>query len=152
MQQSTAKSSETPEFRQRKQQVLQLADAEFRAADDWVKFFRTVFGRGGIIDQNFPGSQRKTFEASDEYEDIQRMLAKLRESSGPWKEPTKVITVRLPVSLHQSLRDEAYERCTSINKLCISKLLQLIDDQLVPANENWQAARDSVNPPPSQKG
>ena len=47
-------------------------------------------------------------------------------------EPTRVITVRLPKSLHESLRDEAYEHRTSMNKLCISKLLQFIDGQQVP--------------------
>jgi predicted HicB family RNase H-like nuclease len=44
-----------------------------------------------------------------------------------------VITVRLPKSLHESLRAEAHDRRTSMNKLCISKLLQVIDDELVPA-------------------
>ena len=48
------------------------------------------------------------------------------------QEPTRVITVRMPKSLHESLRVEAHERHTSMNKLCISKLLQMIDTQLVP--------------------
>lgn len=48
------------------------------------------------------------------------------------EEPTRVITVRLPRSLHEALRAEAHIHQTSMNKLCISKLLQLIDDALVP--------------------
>ena len=48
-------------------------------------------------------------------------------------EPTRVITVRLPKSLHEALRVEAHEHRTSMNKLCISKLLQFIDGQQVPA-------------------
>ncbi len=77
------------------------------------------------------------FEQTDEYQRIQQMLAKLRESDadlpgGP-REPTRVITVRLPKSLHESLKSEAHERHTSMNKLCISKLLQVIGDDLVPA-------------------
>ena len=43
-----------------------------------------------------------------------------------------MITVRLPKSLHESLRAEAHEKRTSMNKLCISKLLQFIDTDLVP--------------------
>ena len=44
-----------------------------------------------------------------------------------------MITVRLPKSLHEALRAEAHEHRTSMNKLCISKLLQFIDNEKVPA-------------------
>ena len=74
-------------------------------------------------------------ECAVEYAEIQQMVAKLRERNGAQtddKEPTRVITVRLPKSLHESLRAEAHEKRTSMNKLCISKLLQVIDDQLIP--------------------
>ena len=67
------------------------------------------------------------------------MLAKLRERSVGTPvpddlEPTRVITVRLPKSLHEALRAEAHERRTSMNKLCISKLLQVVDEQLIPTD------------------
>lgn len=39
-------------------------------------------------------------------------------------EATAVITVRLPVSVHAALKSEAHRHETSLNKLCISKLLQ----------------------------
>jgi predicted HicB family RNase H-like nuclease len=71
------------------------------------------------------------FEKSPEYIDIQQMLTKLREKSAEDeddREPTRVITVRMPKSLHESLRHEAHNRRTSMNKLCISKLLQVIAD------------------------
>ena len=45
-----------------------------------------------------------------------------------------MITVRLPKSLHESLRTEAHEKRTSMNKLCISKLLQMIDTELIPGD------------------
>ena len=64
------------------------------------------------------------------------MLAKLREqgsAAAETVEPTRVITIRLPKSLHESLKDEAYEYRTSMNKLCVSKLIQLIDGQQVPS-------------------
>ena len=34
--------------------------------------------------------------------------------------------------MHEALKDEAYEHRTSMNKLCIAKLLQFIDSQQVP--------------------
>ena len=64
-----------------------------------------------------------------------QMVAKLRERSGTQsdnREPTRVITVRMPKSLHESLRAEAHDRKTSMNKLCISKLLQVVGDELIP--------------------
>ena len=51
----------------------------------------------------------------------------------PQTEETKVITVRLPMSLLEALQEEAHEHRTSVNKLCISKLLQFIDHDFVPA-------------------
>lgn len=48
---------------------------------------------------------------------------------------TRVITVRLPKSLHEALKTEAYGRKTSMNQLCISKLLQVIDAEMVPTED-----------------
>ena len=75
------------------------------------------------------------FEKTPEYAEIQQMLAKLRERGAlaEGKEPTRVITVRLPKSLHESLRAEAHDRKTSMNQLCISKLLQVIDAECMVA-------------------
>lgn len=121
------------------QDVCRWANELFERSPDWVTFFREVLGLNGIIRQtyNTPDSLAK-FEHSPEYAQIQQMLARLREQGGAAKsnttfEPTRVITVRLPKSLHESLRAEAHERRTSMNKLCISKLLQVIDDELIPA-------------------
>ena len=122
---------------EQRQEVFRVASELYRQAPDWVTFFREVLGLDGIIRQVYqePGALGQ-FEQTDEYLQIQQMLAKLRERDGDAtlgpKEPTRVITVRLPKSLHESLRAEAHERHTSMNKLCISKLLQVVDDQLVP--------------------
>ena len=43
-----------------------------------------------------------------------------------------MITVRLPKSMHESLRTEAHDLRTSMNKLCISKLLQVIGEEMIP--------------------
>ena len=120
----------------REAKVYRVAYELFRQDPDWVTFFREVLGVEGIVRQVFttPADLVK-FEQTHEYSEIQQMVAKLRErSSEPVdsREPTRVITVRLPKSLHESLRAEAHDRKTSMNKLCISKLLQIVDETLVP--------------------
>lgn len=45
------------------------------------------------------------------------------------REPLTMITVRLPQSVHKSLIAEAHRYRTSLNQLCITKLLQpVLDD------------------------
>ena len=119
-------------------QVYRIADELYQRNPDWVTFYREVMGIDGIIRRSFTNqSEMILFEQSNEYSDIQQMVAKLRErASEPAenREPTRVITVRLPKSLHESLRTEAHERKTSMNKLCISKLLQMVDSGLIPSD------------------
>jgi predicted HicB family RNase H-like nuclease len=120
----------------RRQQVYRAAAELYRQKPDWATFFRKVLGTEGLVRQLFPTTEQLVeLERSEEYAEIQQMLAKLRTKSTPPpddSEPTRVITVRLPKSLHESLRSEAHERRTSMNKLCISKLLQMVDNELVP--------------------
>ena len=108
----------------------------FDGEPDWVTYYREVLGVQGVVRQMFPSkAELAAFEKSEEYHKIQQQIAKLRQKSrSPTDggEPTRVITVRLPKSLHESLRDEAYDKHTSINQLCISKLLQIIEKELVP--------------------
>ncbi len=124
---------------EREMHVQQVAQQLYDQSPDWVTFFRAVLGVGGIVRETFKTQEEMTaFERTPEYGELQQMVARLRERNGDAassKEPTRVITVRLPQSLHESLRLEAHERRTSMNKLCISKLLQLIDNQLVPVEE-----------------
>lgn len=116
--------------------VHRVAYELYRQNPDWVTFFREVLGVDGVMRRVFVTAEELLdFEHSAEYAEIQQMVAKLRERSGEpteSREPTRVITVRLPASLHESLRTEAHERKTSMNKLCISKLLQIVDEDLVP--------------------
>ena len=123
----------------REAKVHRVAAELFRQEPDWVTFFREVLGVDGVVRQVFTTqAELARFEQSREYADIQQMVAKLRDrASEPAdsREPTRVITVRLPKSLHESLRTEAHERKTSMNKLCISKLLQIVDENLVPTEQ-----------------
>jgi len=124
------------ETREKYQEVFGVAERLYQQNPDWVTFFREILGINGAVRQAFPDPESLSqFEQSEEFTKIQHMLAKLRERRGDAaesKEPTRVITVRLPKSLHESLRTEAHERHTSMNKLCISKLLQIVDEELVP--------------------
>ncbi|MBN2215976.1 MAG: hypothetical protein JW719_01240 [Pirellulales bacterium] len=103
---------------------------------DWVTFFRRILGPRGIVRREFPSERDfQKFEQTVTHARLQRMLASLRANESTAMddlEPTRVITVRLPQSLHESLRIEAHGHCTSMNKLCISKLLQFIETELVP--------------------
>jgi len=123
----------------RKQTAHRVAADMFNHTPDWITFFREVLGVDGLIRKLFPNADDlAAFEKTGEYAEIQNMLAKLRERNGAGgddKEPTRVITVRLPKSLHESLRAEAHDRNTSMNQLCISKLLMVIDAEMAAAAE-----------------
>ncbi len=126
------------EAQEKYQEVYEVAQKLYQQNPDWVTFFREVLGINGVVRQAFPEPEQLAhFEQSQQFDEIQHMLAKLRErrtvDANESREPTRVITVRLPKSLHESLRTEAHERHTSMNKLCISKLLQIVDEELVPA-------------------
>jgi len=119
------------------EEVLKIAYDSYARNPDWVAFYREILGVQGIVRQVFNTRELLAqFEQTDTYLEIQHMLSRLRERKTPHsepREPTRVITVRLPRSLHESLRVEAYEHRTSMNRLCISKLLQFIDNGMVPA-------------------
>ena len=86
-------------------EVLEVAENLYRQDPDWVTFFREVLGIDGAIRRGFPSFDDLTqFEQSEEFDKIQKMLVKLREkrtSGDPETEPTRVITVRLPKSMHE---------------------------------------------------
>ncbi len=117
-------------------EVRRFADHLFDQQPDWITFYREILGVHGIIRRMYPNHEDLTqFEQTETYQEVQRMLTRLRRK-GPLvpldEEPTRVITVRLPRSLHESLRAEAHDHHTSMNKLCISKLVQFIDKEMVP--------------------
>jgi predicted HicB family RNase H-like nuclease len=129
---------ENTRMNEKRQEVYRVATELYRQDPDWVTFFREVLGLDGLVRRVYSEAEALAeFEQSSEYLQIQQMLAKLRErtidaANNGSKEPTRVITVRMPKSLHEALRAEAHGRQTSMNKLCISKLLQVVDDELVP--------------------
>jgi predicted HicB family RNase H-like nuclease len=116
--------------------IQREAETLYRGHPDWVSFYREVFGRNGLIPRICPTLEALAeFKETPAYQEIQRMLTELRRKTAapaPEEEITRVITVRIPKSMHESLQAEAHQHQTSMNKLCISKLLQLIDHQMVP--------------------
>ena len=149
-------------FTGRCQRVLQVAKQLHQEKPDWVTFFRETLGVKGAARSVFPTqSEYVQFEQSNEFSEIQKMVAGLRtrKASIGKNEPTRVITVRLPESLHEALKAEASDHNTSMNKLCISKLLQvLIENEkaaqaqaLAQAQSQAAASRAStipINPVP----
>jgi len=135
------------------QSVLQRAQQLYQRDPDWVTFFREVLGVDGVVRQTFQSLEELTiFEKSPEFEQIQQWIVKLREkrtTSEADAEPTRVITVRLPRSMHEYLKTEAHDLRTSMNKLCISKLLQVIQQDKIPTERNGAPRRQTQQPQPS---
>jgi predicted HicB family RNase H-like nuclease len=118
-----------------KADVKRSAERLYAKKPDWVTFYREILGMNGLVRQACPTREMlNAFEQTEAFDEILQMLARLREK-GPLAadedEPTRVITVRLPKCLHEALRSEAFDHHTSMNKLCISKLLQYIDGEKV---------------------
>jgi predicted HicB family RNase H-like nuclease len=129
-------------FAGRCQKVLQVAKQLYQSRPDWVTFFRETLGVNGAARSVFPTQEEYVkFEQSNEFSEIQKMVAGLRTKKvgGSKNEPTRVITVRLPESLHEALKAEASDHNTSMNKLCISKLLQVLVE-----NERAQSAANAA--------
>ncbi len=137
------------DFATRCQKVRQFAHNLYQRGPDWVTFFREVLGVSGAARKVFASQEEfVAFEKSDEYGAIQQMVNGLRlrkGGAGAQYEPTRVITVRLPESLHEALKAEANDHNTSMNKLCISKLLQVLVESEQAERAATQAAR--MNPP-----
>jgi hypothetical protein len=134
------------------QEVLRIAEHLFEKDPDWVTFFREVLGIDGVVRKAYPTFDELTaFEKTDEFDRIQKMVVRLREKKNATdteSEPTRVITVRLPSSMHEYLKSEAHDLHTSMNKLCISKLLQVIEQDLIPS-EGGSAPRPKRTSSPS---
>jgi predicted HicB family RNase H-like nuclease len=132
------------------QEVLEVADTLYRQSPDWVTFFREVLGVEGAVRKAFPTFDELTaFEQSPQFDKIQKLLVRLREKRtnvDVETEPTRVITVRLPKSMHEYLRTEAHDLRTSMNKLCISKLLQVIGEDMIPNERTGSEPASSSAP------
>jgi len=113
--------------------VLQVAERLYAMDPEWVVFFREVLGVDGIVRRTFsePDALMR-FECSPQYARIREMLDGLRarqQDRQSQREAQRVVTVRMPRSLHETLKSEAEQFRVSINTLCISKLMKLLAEQ-----------------------
>ena len=126
--------------------VLEVAERLYAMNPEWVVFFREVLGVDGIVRRTFSEADAlMRFECSPEYARIREMLDDLRtqqRDQAAGRETQRVITVRMPKSLHESLKSEAGKMRVSINTLCISKLLKMLDE----SDRRELAASVSVGP------
>jgi len=119
---------------------------------EWVVFFREILGIDGIVRRSFrTADDMRTFECSPEYARIREMLDDLRQRpavpTAPDREVQRVVTVRMPRSLHESLKSEAEGMRVSINSLCISKLMKLLDEE---ERRGLAGARTDGGPAPAE--
>ncbi|TWU07695.1 hypothetical protein [Stieleria varia] len=135
----------TQDFHGRSQQTLHLAEQAFAQTGSWVVFFREIFGPEGVVRQLFSDiTEREKFQSTEPYRQLQEMLAAIRSqdnSKGDASEPERMITIRLPKSLHEALANESEEVKLSINKLCITKLIQSVESRFVPVQRGRRRGR-----------
>ncbi|WP_146454533.1 hypothetical protein [Rubripirellula tenax] len=124
---------------------MKQAQDAFAKTGSWVVFFREILGKEGVVQSAFPDTAGFVqFQQGKQYAELQEMVAALRSqdsSKGDAAEPERMITIRLPKSLHDMLTDESEELNLSINKLCISKLLQRIESRFVPVQQGRRRGR-----------
>jgi predicted HicB family RNase H-like nuclease len=129
----------------RGREVLRVAQEAFAKTGNWVVFYREILGTEGVVRRLFPDpDQRRQFENSEAFAELQEMVAAMRSqdaNKNDASEPERMITIRLPKSLHDALRIEADEMNLSINKLCISKLLQRIESRFIPVPQGRRRGR-----------
>ncbi len=115
------------------QTLLQVARDLHAMRPQWLEFFDRMLGVDGHIRRAFPEPEDlAAFECSPEYARIRELIDDLRSeqaASAPMRESRKVLTVRVPRSLHETLKAEAQQLGVSINQLCITKLIRILDEQ-----------------------
>jgi hypothetical protein len=127
-------------------QSLVVAAAElFGLAPTWTAFYREILGADGVMKKCVcTGPEMVTFECSAEHGKLLEMLTVLRSRDLPENDPheqQRMITVRIPKSLHDSICEEANELAVSVNKLCISRLLQKVDKSMIPTSSQKRRGR-----------
>jgi hypothetical protein len=126
-------------------QVLREASELFGVAPTWTAFYRATLGVGGCVRSLFlTPEEMHGYECSDAHEKVLEMLTTLRSRDVPECdpcEPQRMITVRIPKSLHDTICAEANDLEVSVNKLCVTRLLQRIDRQLIPTSTQKRRGR-----------
>lgn len=125
--------------------VIHCATEMFGVAPTWTAFYREVLGGDGVMRQSIccPEEMAK-FECCDDHSKLLEMLTVLRSRDLPENdphEPQRMITVRIPKSLHDAICEEANQLAVSVNKLCISRMLQKVDKSMIPSSTQKRRGR-----------
>jgi hypothetical protein len=141
--QGKIRSSEA--FENRCKQVVDCVAEFFGAAPTWTAFYREALGKEGVASKVFPDKQGyDAFMESPEYFQVLEMLTALRARNLPENDPTeaqRMITIRLPMSLHDAVCREANELKVSVNSLCITRMLQPLVAEMLPMSEKKRRGR-----------
>ena len=126
-------------------QVLEVATELFGVAPTWTAFYRETVGVDGVVRALFTdAAEMREYECSDAHGKVLEMLTALRSRDLPDcdpNEPQRMITVRIPKSLHDSICKEANDLQVSVNKLCITRLIQRVDRSLIPSSTQKRRGR-----------
>lgn len=132
-------------FEAKCQQAFDIANDLFGSSPNWVCFYREMLGGRGMVQELFPDdAEFGRFLRSEQYHQIQLMLTALRSRDLPENDPNdpqRMITVRLPKSLHEAMCEEAGRLNISVNRLCISRMLQLLDPRMIPETQSKPRGR-----------
>lgn len=125
--------------------VLRMAEEAFAKTGSWVIFYREMLGCNGVVSQLYETKEaRRYFETTPEFEELLEMVAAIRsqdDGKAGTHEPVRVITVRMPRSLHEATVREAEELELSINNYCLTKLLQPANAKCTPVESGKRRGR-----------
>ena len=134
----------------RRRLVVETATELFGVAPTWTAFYRETLGGDGVARALFSeANEAREYESSDEHSKVLEMLTVLRSRDLPENdphEPQRMITVRIPKSLHDAICDEANSLSVSVNKLCISRMLQKVDPNMIPSSTQKRRGRRPGSP------
>ncbi len=133
------------DFEARCKQVVWATGESMGLAPTWTAFYREILGKNGVVRTLFPTvDERLAYEVSDAHSTVYDALTALRSRDLPENDPTelqRMITIRLPMTLHDAICDEANDLKVSVNKLCISRMLQPLDTRMIPNCKNKRRGR-----------
>lgn len=117
------------------ERLLRIAREDFALKPKWGAFYAKYLGALSESRQVFTIAEWSAFRTTPAYTELRRMVAELHKDKPDVDVPrSRMVTVRMPAELHTALFEEAHQLRTSLNKLCVSKLMQAIDPELVPTN------------------
>lgn len=130
---------------QRGDEVTRLAHEAFAKTTSWVVFYREMLGVEGVVATLYPTKEeRQFFETQPEFLELLEIVTSLRSqdtSKMDAYEPTRMLTVRMPRSLHAEVIRRSEEQGLSLNSYAITKLLQPVDKRFTPEETGGRRGR-----------